>query len=108
MKRKFGFRLLAGAAVLTVAMASSMASAAEGASCVLRVAGPQGVSGGTLGHMNSDGKCVSKNSPTAAKEGNGDGLEASAQCKDLSFSYAKRRESACLKHGGVLEWLAQG
>jgi len=108
MKRKFGFRLLAGAAVLTVAMASSMASAAEGASCVLRVAGPQGASGGTLGHMNSDGKCVSKNSPTAAKEGNGDGLEASAQCKDLSFSYAKRRESACLKHGGVLEWLAQG
>jgi hypothetical protein len=36
------------------------------------------------------------------------GLEASGECKDLSFSYAKRRESACVKHGGVLEWLAQG
>jgi hypothetical protein len=108
MNGKCGFHLLAGAAVLAAAMVSSMASAAEGASCVLRVAGPQGVSGGTLGHMNADGKCVSKDSPKAAKESSGDGLEASAQCKDLTFSYAKRRESACIKHGGVLEWLAQG
>jgi hypothetical protein len=108
MNGKSGFRLLAGAAVLAVAMMSSMASAAEGASCVLRMAGPQGASGGVQGHMNADGKCVSKNSPTAAKESSSDGLEASAQCKDLSFSYAKRRESACVKHGGVLEWLAQG
>jgi hypothetical protein len=108
MNRKCGFRLLAGAAVLTVAMVCSVASAAEGASCVLRVAGPQGASGGTVGHMTADGKCVPKNMPTAAKESSSDGLEASAQCKDLSFSYAKRRESACLKHGGVLEWLAQG
>jgi hypothetical protein len=89
-------------------MMSSMASAAEGASCVVRLAGPQGVSGGTPGHMNADGKCVLKDSPKAAKESSGDGLEASAQCKDLTFSYAKRREGACAKHGGVLEWLAQG
>lgn len=97
-----GFRLWAGAAVLTVAMASS-AYAAQGDVCVARTAG---ATSGTPGHLDANGRCVTKE--PKVKESAGDGLEASAQCKDLTFSYAKRRESACLKHGGVLEWLAQG
>lgn len=91
------------AAVLTAAMASSTALAAQGDSCVARAAG---ASSGTPGHIDASGKCVTKESKV--KESVGDGLEASAQCKDLTFSYAKRREAACIKHGGVLEWLAQG
>jgi hypothetical protein len=98
------FRLAACAAVLALAAASSFAGAAEGNSCALRVAGPQGTSGATLGHVNADGKCVSTAAPKAKES---DGLEASAQCRDLSYSYNKRRNSACAKHGGVLEWLAQ-
>lgn len=103
--QKFGFRLLAGAAFLTAAMVSTSAFAAQGASCVARTAG---ASSGTPGHLDADGKCVTKESKVKVREEAGDGLEASAQCKDLTFSYAKRREAACLKHGGVLEWLAQG
>lgn len=108
------FRLAACAMALALAAASSFAVAAEGANCAVRVAGPQGQSGATLGHVNADGKCVvakavapaaTKQAATKTKED--DGLEASAQCRDLSFSYSKRRDSACAKHGGVLEWLAQ-
>ena len=103
MNNKNVFRLAAFAAILGLAAASSVAMAAEGASCTLRVAGPQGASGATIGHFDADGKCVLKDAP--AKTGNG--LEASAQCKDLSFSYNPRREAACAKHGGVMQWLAQ-
>ncbi len=98
-----GFRLLAAAAVLTAAMVSSNALAAQGDSCVMRKAG---ASSGTPGYLDAGGKCVTKKSKAGESVGNG--LEASAQCKDLSFSYAKTREAACQKHGGVLEWLAQG
>jgi len=68
----------------------------------MRAAGPQSAANATIGHVNADGKCVAK-APPKAKES--DGLEASAQCRDLSFSYNPRRESACAKHGGVMEWL---
>lgn len=98
-----GFRLLAAAAVLTAAMVSSTALAAKNDSCIARKAG---ASSGTPGHLDASGKCVTKESKAGESVGNG--LEASAQCKDLTFSYAKTREAACQKHGGVLEWLAQG
>lgn len=98
------FRHAAFAAVLGLAAASSFAVAAEGASCAARVPGPNGQSGATLGHINAAGKCVTKAEPAVKEDG---GLEASAQCRDLSYSYNKRRNSACAKHGGVLEWLAQ-
>lgn len=104
MNNKHVFLLAALAAVLTLATTSSFAVAAEGASCAARVVGPQSASGVTIGHVNADGKCVAKAAPKAKEA---DGLEASAQCRDLSFSYNKRRESACAKHGGVMEWLAQ-
>jgi hypothetical protein len=108
MNTKNVVRLAACAAVLALAVASSVAVAAEGNTCTLRVAGPQGASGATLGQLNADGKCVSKADAKAkAKSSEGDGLEASAQCRDLSFSYSKRRDTACAKHGGVMEWLAQ-
>lgn len=99
-------RPAACSAILALAVASSSVFAAEGDSCTARVAGPQGQSGATIGKLDADGKCVAK--AEAKSPGNGSGLEASAQCKDLSFSYAKKREGACAKHGGVLEWLAQG
>ncbi|GAA0708606.1 DUF3761 domain-containing protein [Dokdonella soli] len=104
------FRLTACAAVLAFAAASSFAGAAEGAGCALRAAGPQGQSGAALGHVNADGKCVSKVEPKAKAEPKAKddgGLEASAQCRDLTYSYSKRSNSTCSKHGGVLEWLAQ-
>jgi hypothetical protein len=104
MNNKNVFHLAALAAILTFAATSSIAVAAEGASCAARVAGPQSASGSMIGHVNADGKCVTKAAPKAKEA---DGLEASAQCHDLSFSYNKRRESACIKHGGVMEWLAQ-
>jgi hypothetical protein len=100
-------RPAACSAILALAVASSSAFAAEGDSCTARVAGPQGQSGATIGKLDADGKCVAK-SEARKDSGSGSGLEASAQCKDLSFSYAKKREGACAKHGGVLEWLAQG
>jgi hypothetical protein len=96
------FRLAAFAAVLLVATAASTASADEGKGCAMRAAGAQSAANTTIGHINAEGKCVAK-APPKAKEG--DGLEASAQCRDLSFSYNPRRESACAKHGGVMEWL---
>jgi hypothetical protein len=98
--------LAAWAAALALAATSSSAFAAEGASCAARVAGPQGLSGAKLGHVDANGKCVSGAQPKAKKEDDG-GLEASAQCRDLSFSYSRRHDTACAKHGGVLEWLAQ-
>jgi hypothetical protein len=116
MYNKNVFRLAACASVLVLAAASSVATAAvEGDSCAARVAGPQGQSGALLGHINADGKCVVSTAAAKAKaaekvakdDTGGDGVEASAQCRDLSFSYNKRRNSACAKHGGVLEWLAQ-
>lgn len=102
------FRLAACAAIFTFAVASSAALAAEGGACAVRVMGPQGQSGAVLGHLNADGKCLTgasaKAAPKAEAKSRDDGsLEASAQCRDLSFSYSKRRDSACLKHGGVLE-----
>jgi|GEM_PF-4012810 len=102
-----GFRLLAGAVALTAAMMASSVYAAQGDTCVARTAG---ASSGIPGQLDANGKCVTKQTKAKAKSNDdlGDGLEASAQCKDLTFSYAKRREAACLKHGGVLEWLAQG
>jgi hypothetical protein len=99
-------RPAACSAILALAVASSSAFAAQGDSCTARVAGPQGQSGATIGNLDADGKCVAKSE--TKKASGGGGLEASAQCKDLSFSYAKKREGACAKHGGVLEWLAQG
>jgi hypothetical protein len=108
MNGKIGFRLAMGAAALALALASFSAAAAEGASCISRVAGPNGTSGGSPGTLNADGKCVSKaDAKAAAKDKEPDGLEASAQCRDLSYSYSKRRDTACAKHGGVMEWLAQ-
>ncbi|MEP7096091.1 MAG: DUF3761 domain-containing protein [Dokdonella sp.] len=106
------FRLAAFAAIFSLAAASSVAFAAEGGACAVRVTGPQGQSGAVLGHLNAGGKCLtgasSKVAPKAAEKSDEVGsLEASAQCRDLSFSYSKRRDSACSKHGGVLEWLAQ-
>ncbi|MBA8884353.1 DUF3761 domain-containing protein [Dokdonella fugitiva] len=99
-------RPAACSAILALAVASSSAFAAQGDSCTARVAGPQGQSGATIGKLDADGKCVVKSE--AKSSGSASGLEASAQCKDLSFSYSKKREGACAKHGGVLEWLAQG
>lgn len=104
MNHKSGFRFTACVATLVLATASSIALAAEGASCVVRAAGAQSASNATIGHVDAQGKCVLKATP--AEKGDA-GLEASAQCRDLSFSYNKRRDSACAKHGGVLEWLAQ-
>ena len=98
------FRLVTCAAILAFAAASSCAVAAEGATCAVRVAGPQGQAGAKLGHVDANGKCVSKVVRKTAQDG---GLQASAQCRDLSYSYSQRRNSACIKHGGVLEWLAQ-
>ena len=95
-------RLAALAAVLALAAGAASVSADEGKSCAMRAAGPQNAANATIGHVNADGKCVAK-APPKAKES--DGLEASAQCRDLSFSYNPRRESACAKHGGVMEWL---
>jgi hypothetical protein len=106
MNTKNVFRLAAFAAILSLAAASSVAMAAEGSTCTTRVAGPQGASGATIGHLDAGGKCVTKDA-AAPKEKSPTGLEASAQCKDLSFSYNPRREAACAKHGGVMEWLAQ-
>ena len=112
MSNKNIFRLTACAAIFALAAASSVAMAAEGGACAVRAMGPQGQSGAVLGHLNADGKCLTdtaaKAKPKAAETSKEDGsLEASAQCRDLSFSYSKRRDSACVKHGGVLEWLAQ-
>ncbi|MEO7431309.1 MAG: DUF3761 domain-containing protein [Dokdonella sp.] len=95
-------QLVACAAVLALAATAAPVSAAEGKGCALRAAGPQNAANATIGHLNADGKCVAK-APPKTKES--DGLEASAQCRDLSFSYNPRRESACAKHGGVMEWL---
>ncbi len=115
MSNKSTFRLTACAAVLALAAASSVAVASEGGACAVRVMGPQGHSGAVIGHLDAHDKCVTKaaaaqvaTAPKAAEKAKDDGsLEASAQCRDLSFSYSKRRDSACVKHGGVLEWLAQ-
>lgn len=106
MNSKNVFRHAACAAVLALAAASSFAVAAEGASCAARISGPNGQSGAALGHLNAAGKCVTATAPKAKASGDS-GLEASAQCRDLSFSYNRDRGSACNKHGGVLEWLAQ-
>ncbi len=108
------FRLAACAVVLALATASSAAFAAEGGACAVRVIGPQGQAGAVIGHLDANGKCLTKPAtshvaaaPKASEDTAADGsLEASAQCRDLSFSYSKRRDSACSKHGGVLEWLA--
>jgi hypothetical protein len=105
MNGKKFFRFSACAAILALAAASSFAMAAEGAACTTRQAGPNGSAGATIGHMDAGGKCVAKVEPKA-KSDDGGGLEASAQCKDLSFSYNKDRSRACAKHGGVMEWLA--
>ena len=104
MCNKNVLRLATCAAILALATASSCAVAAEGASCAKRIAGPQGQAGATVGQLDANGKCVSKAAPKAKEDG---GLQASAQCRDLSYSYSQRRNSACTKHGGVLEWLAQ-
>lgn len=105
------FRLAALAAIFTLLAASSSAIAAQGGACAVRVVGPKGQSGAALGHLDGQGKCIvdapGKSAPKVEKEAADGSLEASAQCRDLSFSYSKRRESACAKHGGVLEWLAQ-
>ena len=107
------FRLAACAVVLALATASSAAFAAEGGACAVRAIGPQGQAGAVIGHLDANGKCLTKPAaahaaaaPKADKSADDGSLEASAQCRDLSFSYSKRRESACTKHGGVLEWLA--
>lgn len=108
------FRLAACAVVLVLATASSVALAAEGGACAVRVIGPQGQAGAVIGHLDANEKCLTTpvsahaTAPAKASQDSADAgsLEASAQCKDLSFSYSKRRESACVKHGGVLEWLA--
>ena len=97
-------RLVAGAAIFAAAAASTSAMAAEGTACVVRVAGAQGLTGGPIGHVNAAGKCVLKEEVKPKEEQD---LQASAQCRDLSFSYNKRKDAACAKHGGVLEWLAQ-
>lgn len=107
MNTRHTFGLSAVAAVLFFA-GSSIAGAAEGASCAARIVGPQGSAGAVPGHFNAQGKCIAGGEvKVKAKDDGGGGLEASAQCKDLSFSYNPRRTSACAKHGGVLEWLAQ-
>jgi hypothetical protein len=106
MNTKNAFRVSALVAALALAATSSFAGAAEGAACAVRLAGPQSSAGATIGHVNAQGKCVTKVEPKAKAADDG-GLEASAQCKDLSYSYNRQRTSACAKHGGVLEWLAQ-
>lgn len=105
MNKQTTFRIAAYVAILALGTTSSIAMAAQGASCVKRGAGSQGASSAVVGHINADGKCVTEAEPK--ESGGGTGLEASAQCRDLSFSYAKRRDTACAKHGGVMEWLAQ-
>ncbi len=108
MNTSNGFRFTVHGAALALAMASSFAAAAEGGTCAVRSAGAASASSATLGHLDAGGKCVTKPVAKAApKDKADDGLAASAQCRDLSYSYNKRRDSACAKHGGVLEWLAQ-
>ncbi len=105
------YRMAVLAAALALAAASSMATAAEGGQCVARAAGPQGA---TVGQLDAKGRCIARataarqaqKAQNAAAEDEG-GLQASAQCRDLSFSYSKHRGKACASHGGVLEWLAQ-
>lgn len=102
MNSKHILRLAAFAAVLALAAGAACVSANEGKGCAMRAAGALNAANATIGHLDADGKCVAK-APPKAKES--EGLEASAQCRDLSFSYNLRRESACAKHGGVMEWL---
>jgi len=111
MNTNDGLRFMVYGAALALAAASSFATAAQGDSCAIRSAGAASASSATLGHLDAGGKCVIKPAAKEAKEApkdkGDDGLAASAQCRDLSYSYNKRRDSACAKHGGVLEWLAQ-
>ncbi len=112
MKTRNAFRFTIYGAALALAMTSSFAAAAEGGGCAVRSAGAASASNATLGHFDANGNCVTKPALKAApkdtpKDATDDGLAASAQCRDLSYSYNKRRDSACAKHGGVLEWLAQ-
>lgn len=108
------FRISICAVVLALASASSLALAEEGGACAVRILGSQGQAGAVIGHLDANGKCLTKAaaqraamaSKAAAKVDDDGSLEASAQCRDLSFSYSKRRDSACAKHGGILEWIA--
>jgi hypothetical protein len=110
-------RIRFAAAVALLAMVvSSHAFAAKGAPCAVRVAGAQGLTGGPLGHVDAAGNCVATQQAKSGhaaqprqetKTADDHDLQASAQCRDLSFSYSKRKDAACVKHGGVLEWLAQ-
>ena len=97
-------RVVALSALFVATVAATSAVAATGAACAIRLAGPQGLTGGAVGHENASGKCVAREE---AKPKEDQELQASAQCRDLSFSYNKRKDAACAKHGGVLEWLAQ-
>jgi hypothetical protein len=101
-------RIAGGSMLLALLVDPATAVAATGDVCALHQAGPQAQASATLGRLDESGKCVQKSALRKKGSSEGSGLEASAQCKDLSFSYSRSRESACAKHGGVLEWLAQG
>ncbi len=93
--------MLVGAALGTPALAADKA-------CARRTAGLGGPTGG-LGQLGNDGSCKSTKvvAEGAESQSVSEGLTASAQCRDLSFSYSRRKECACASHGGILEWLEQ-
>jgi len=43
--------------------------------------------------------------PVAAKLGPNDPTDATAQCKDGTYSHAKQHQGACSRHGGVAKFL---
>ena len=54
------------------------------------------------GYINVDGEWVP--SPTRTADGQPP-PDASAKCRDGTFSFSKHRQGTCSHHGGVAEWL---
>jgi hypothetical protein len=53
-------------------------------------------------YKNKDGRDV--HSPSKSKSGKAP-PNASAQCRDGSYSFSQHRSGTCSRHGGVAEWL---
>ncbi|WP_373225096.1 DUF3761 domain-containing protein [Enterobacter cloacae complex sp. ESBL7] len=48
-----------------------------------------------------------KSAPTSAVVPNAIESDATARCKDGSFSHSKQHSGSCSRHGGVAQWLAE-
>ena len=69
--------------------------------CTLKSKEPDGSMRYVPGYVNYNGICV----PLPEERSNDAGMDATAQCRDRSYSFSQHIRGTCNNHGGVLRWI---